>query len=96
MDRKSLINKHSALNKELEKLRQELTAYCEQDPVEVEKKEVETQQFRNDVEVYTDRIYSMESWLKEQTGGDTEQMSQIKREYYGEEFDDEEGGLREV
>lgn len=95
-DRKTLITKHADLTKELEKLRQELAAYSEQDPVEMEKKRNETQLSRNEVEKYTDQVLSMEGWLKEQTGGDLEQMSNIKRMYYGDEFDEEEGGLREL
>lgn len=96
MDRKALINKHADLSKELERLRQELAAYSEQDPVEVEKKSMETQQFRNEVEKYTDHILTMEGWLKGQIGGDAEQMSILKREHYGDEYDEEEGGLREL
>jgi hypothetical protein len=96
MDRKALITKHADLSKELEQLRQELGAYSEQDPVEVEKKSSETQRFRNDVEKYTDQILSMEGWLKGQIGGDPEQMSNFKREHYGDEYDEEEGSLREL
>ncbi|KAF2683441.1 meiotic nuclear division protein 1, partial [Lentithecium fluviatile CBS 122367] len=96
MDRKTLITKHADLTKELEKLRQELAAYSEQDPVEIEKKSNETQQFRGEVEKYTDQILSMEGWLKGQIGGDQEQLDSLKREHYGDEYDDEEGGLREL
>jgi hypothetical protein len=96
MDRKTLITKHTDLTKELEQLRQELAAYSEQDPVEMEKKSSETQRFRSDVEKYTDQILSMEGWLKAQIGGDPEQLNHLKREHYGEEFDEEEGGLREL
>jgi hypothetical protein len=96
MDRKALVAKHGDLTKELEALRQELAAYSEQDPVEVEKKRNETQLFRNNVEKYTDQILSMEGWLKEHMGGDPESFSQMKRMLYEDEFDEEEGGLREL
>lgn len=96
MDRKSLITKHADLTKELEGLRQELAAYSEHDPVEVEKKKNEVQQFQAEAEKYTDQILSMETWLKRHSGGDLEHLMQIKRMLYGDEFDEEEGGLREL
>jgi uncharacterized protein YPO0396 len=96
VDRKTLITKHANLTKEIGQLRQELAAYSEQDPVEVEKKSNETQQFRSEVEKYTDQILSMEGWLKGQMGGDLEQMTNLKREHYGDEYDAEEGSLREL
>ncbi|KAJ4344458.1 uncharacterized protein N0V89_012200 [Didymosphaeria variabile] len=96
MDRKSLITKHGGLTKELEQLRQGLAAYSEQDPIEVDKKKHEAQQCQADVDKYTDQILSMEGWLKERLSGDPEQMMQTKRVLYGDEFDDEEGGLREL
>lgn len=95
-DRKTLIIKHSDLTKELEGLRLELSAYSEQDPVEIEKKYREAAQYRSDTEKWTDKIMSMEGWLKEQTGGDKEAMSALMRMCYGDDFDEEEGGLREV
>lgn len=96
VDRKTLITKHTNLTKELEKLRLELAAYSEQDPVEMDKKKGETRQFKKETERYTDQILSMEGWLKDQTGGDREQMASIMRMCYGDEFDEEEGGLREL
>jgi hypothetical protein len=96
MNRGSLITKHAGLTKELEQLRQELAAYSEQDPIEVDKKKHEAQQYQNEVDTYTDQILSMEGWLKEQLGGDAEQMMQTKRMLYGDEYDEEEGGLREL
>ncbi|KAF2645668.1 meiotic nuclear division protein 1 [Massarina eburnea CBS 473.64] len=96
MDRKALVTTHGDLTKELEKLRQELAAYSEQDPVEVEKKRHETQQLQMKADKYTDQILGMEGWLKEHAGGDAESFSQMKHMLYGDEFDEEEGGLREL
>ncbi|ORY12125.1 meiotic nuclear division protein 1, partial [Clohesyomyces aquaticus] len=95
-DRKTLITKNATLTKELESLRMELAAYSEQDPVEMDKKNEETQRFRNDAEKYTDQILSMEGWLKEHVGSDKEQWVNLMKMCYGEEFDEEEGGLREL
>jgi hypothetical protein len=96
MDRASLITKHAGLTKGLEQLRQELAAYSEQDPIEVDKKKNEAQQYQTEVDRYTDQILSMEGWLKERLSGDAEQMMQTKRMLYGDEYDEEEGGLREL
>lgn len=62
----------------------------------MERKNQETQSFKNETEKYTDQILSMEGWLKEHTGGDKEQMGNIMRICYGDEFDAEDGGLREL
>ncbi|KAF2034650.1 meiotic nuclear division protein 1 [Setomelanomma holmii] len=95
-DRKTLIAKHTGLTKELEKLRTELAAYSEQDPVEVEKKAAETQQARIDADKFTDQIYSMESWLRSQCPGDTEALTNVFKMLYKDEYDEDQGGLREL
>jgi hypothetical protein len=84
------------LVKALEDLRKDLVAYSEHDPVEMDKKNGQAQKHKADAEVFTDHILSMEGWLKEHTGGDKEQMSNIMRMCYGDEFDEEEGCLREL
>lgn len=95
-DRKTLIAKHADLSKDLEKLRIELAAYSEHDPVEVEKKTAETQQARLDAEKFTDHIYSMEGWLQKQCALDPVAMKEFREANYGDEFDEESGGLREL
>lgn len=96
MDRKSLLTKHADLTRELDNLRQELAAYKEQDPIEVDKKRHEVQVFQADVEDFTDQILSMEGWFKQRFGGDQERLTHTKRLLYDDEFDEEEGGLREL
>jgi hypothetical protein len=95
-DRKTLIDKHADLTKEVEKLRTELAAYSEQDPVEVEKKATETQKARSDASKFTDQIYSMEGWIKQLHGDDNEAVTNALKMLYDEEYDEEEGGLREL
>ncbi|KAL5121940.1 hypothetical protein ACEQ8H_000156 [Pleosporales sp. CAS-2024a] len=95
-DRKMLITKHSDLTKELDKLRTELAAYSEEDPVEVEKKAAETQKALDDANNYTDQIYSMESWIKKQGSGSPADLALVFKMLYGDEYDDEESGLREL
>jgi len=94
-DRKTLIAVHTNLTTELEKLRSELSAYSEQDPVEMEKKAIEAQQCRTSADKFSDQILTMEGWLKDQMGAaDREQMLGILISFYEAEFDEEEQGLR--
>jgi predicted nuclease with TOPRIM domain len=95
-DRQTLITKHADLTKELEKLRTELAAYSEQDPVEMEKKDAETQQSRLDADKFTDQILVMQSWLKQTIGQDAENFLNLLKSVYDEEYDEEEQGLREL
>ncbi|KAF2015683.1 meiotic nuclear division protein 1 [Aaosphaeria arxii CBS 175.79] len=95
-DRKTLIKEHTDLTTEIEHLRQELAAYSEHDPVEMEKKKQEVQQFKEEAEKNMDKILSMEDWFRKQVGGDKEQMEAIMRDCYGDEFDEEVSGLREL
>lgn len=94
-DRKTLITKHEALAKEVEKLRIELAAYSEYDPVELDKKIENIGHLRAAAEKFTEHIYCMEGWLKAQVL-DREGQTVVLREIYGVEWDDEDGGLREL
>jgi phytoene dehydrogenase-like protein len=94
-DRKTLITKHADLTKDLEKLRAELAAYSEQDPVEMGKKAAETEQARLDADKFTDQILVMQGYLKNATGGGDVFLDTL-RMLYGDEFDEEEQGLREL
>jgi hypothetical protein len=91
-----LITKHGDLTKELDKLRTELAAYSEQDPVEVEKKAAETQKARADANNFTDHIYSMEMWIKKQGSGSAADLVLAFKMLYGDEYDEDECGLREL
>ncbi|EDU41771.1 Mnd1 domain containing protein [Pyrenophora tritici-repentis] len=94
-DRKTLMTKHSDLAKEVEKLRTELAAYSEQDPVEMEKKTADTQQARLEAEKFTDQILMMQGWFKQQVGGGEDYLSMLKG-LFGPEYDEEEQSLREL
>ena len=94
-DRKSLTTKYTALLKELDMLGQEFAGYNENDPMEVDKKRHETEQYKRDVERWTEHIQSIEGWIREQTGGDKDQIMNIMRSYYGDQFDKEDGCLCE-
>ncbi|KAH7391865.1 meiotic nuclear division protein 1 [Pyrenochaeta sp. MPI-SDFR-AT-0127] len=95
-DRKTLISKHAILAMDVEKLRTELAAYSEHDPIELEKKATETHQSKVTAEKYSDQILTMEGWLKDQMGGDKEAILSMLKMLYNDEFDEEEQGLREL
>ena len=45
---------------------------------------------------YTEEIESMQRWFKESMGGDPEQLKRLLEDYFEGEWDEEEGGLREL
>ncbi|EUC44517.1 hypothetical protein COCMIDRAFT_37610 [Bipolaris oryzae ATCC 44560] len=97
-NRQTLIAKHADLTKELEQLRTDLVAYSEQDPDELEKKESEAHKARLDAEKYTDHILAMQGWFKTNVGGGEggEDFLNLLKMLYGDEYDSEEQGLREL
>jgi hypothetical protein len=95
-DRRTLTMKHVELMKELETLRTELAAYRENDPVEVEKQRAQVVLNKREVEKRSDEILSMESWVKQRAGGDKAQFLAMKKSWYGDQFDEEEAGLKEL
>lgn len=96
MDRKSMTKTHGELNEHLRVLRTELAGYSENDPVEVERRKGRILEERMRVESLTDAIYSMEGWFKQQLGGDKAQLLAMKQSWYGDEFEADAGGLREI
>ncbi|KAF2630803.1 meiotic nuclear division protein 1 [Macroventuria anomochaeta] len=94
-DRKTLVTKHEDLTKEVEKLRTELAAYSEYDPIELDKKIEDTRRSQAAADKFTEHIYCMEGWLKERVS-DREGQVGVLRELYGDEWDDEDGGLHEL
>jgi hypothetical protein len=97
-DRKTLISKHAELTKDLEKLRIELSAYSDQDPVELEKKATETERAHLDAEKFTDQILVMQGWINQQyfDGSGGPDFKEMLKSFYYDEYDEEEGCLREL
>lgn len=95
-DRKTMLTKQAALTKELDGMRTELSAYCGNDPVEMETKRRRVGETKAEAEKLTEQILSMEGWFQKQVGGDKGQFLSMKQNWYGDEFDEEEGGLREL
>ena len=95
-DRDSMMGLHAELCKTLGAFRTELAGYSENDPVEVERRRAAVAEDRLRVDAVTDAICSMESWFKQRMGGDRMQLLMLKQSWYGNEFDEEAGGLREI
>jgi hypothetical protein len=93
--REQLLGSKKLLESEIEGLRRELATYSDNDPIELEKKGMEAVEWKAAAELCTDDVYSMESWLKDITGGGDAFLALIK-ETYGREWDDEAGGLKEL
>ena len=95
-EREALVERQAALNVELEGLRAELAAYSEHDPVEMEKRKGLALQKRIEAEAATEKILCVEAWFKKQVGGDKSLLLTMRQMWYGEEFDEEDLGLREL
>lgn len=87
--------KHEELVQQVDKLRAELATYSEHDPVELSKKAEETTRLRIAAEKFTEGICCMEGWLRDRVLERAIQAGLLK-ELYGDEWDDEDGGLREL
>jgi hypothetical protein len=96
MDRVSMTKLHGELGKVLDALRMELAGYSDNDPVEVERRKARIVEETRRVDVLTDAICGMESWFKRQMGGDKGNFAAMKQSWYGNEYDGEVGGLREI
>lgn len=96
-DRETLIATHGELSRALDVLRMELAVYSAQDPVEMERRSIELQQFKLEAERRTDQILDMEAYLKELSGGmDRNALLEMLQALYKEEYDEEEQALREL
>jgi hypothetical protein len=94
--RESMMQLHAELGTCLDALRTELAGYSENDPVEVERRRGQIVEESQRVDALTDAICSMEGWFKQRLGGDKAQFMAMKQMWYGDEFDEEAGGLREI
>jgi len=79
---------------ELKALTKQLAAYSDNDPIELERKRKQVQEFRADVEACTDDIYAMEGWFSKQI--DRVALEGLRGQFYGDELDPESKMLREM
>ena len=81
----------------MEPLHKELAGYSGSDPVEMEKKRQRAVVLNKEAEKWTEQIQSIEEYIKKELlGGDKGQLLLMKRDWYGDEFDEEELGLKEL
>ncbi|KAK1079193.1 hypothetical protein LTR33_006592 [Friedmanniomyces endolithicus] len=92
--RPELVARKSELEAEIKALQRELAGYSDSDPTELERKKKEMAAFKHGASQCTDEIDALEGWFK--TGGQEEALYGLRMELYGDEYDAEEGGLREL
>jgi len=51
---------------------------------------------KNEAEKHTDHIQSMEGWIRSNAGVDRETAINLKRNWYGDQFDEEQQCLKEI
>ncbi|KAK4542113.1 hypothetical protein LTR36_007144 [Oleoguttula mirabilis] len=93
--RDDLTATRAEMNAEVKLLQKELAAYSDDDPTELERKKKESQTLSVEAEQYSDEILSMEGWFKNIIP-DEEGMMMLRMSMYGDEFDAEEGALKEL
>lgn len=94
--REDLMTAKAELEAEMKMLSSELAAYSNDDPTELERKSGEANALKAEAEEYTDQIQSMSGWFKEMLAGDDEALEAFRQTFYGDEYDEEDGDLREL
>ena len=92
-NREEMMTAKAVLTSDTQALQQQLAAYSDNDPTELERKRNELTSRMAETEQYTDEIYSMEAWFKS-NGQEEEGMIFLRKSLYGDELD-EDGVLRE-
>jgi len=77
-------------------LNKELASYRDFDPAYLECMEQQVVALKEDAERWTEMIHSMARWVKASSGMARDQLADMQRNWYGQEWDEEEGGLREL
>ena len=94
MDRKTILEFHETLLKDMDTLDKELSLYSENDPAEVLRKVEDIQKFKNSAIRWTDNIESLESFIVSLVG-DRVQAANVMQAACGDEYIVGEG-LREL
>lgn len=85
MDRKTLLETHGRLLKEMEALDKELACYSDNDPAEIQRKVEETKRLKDSAIRWTDNIESMELFISNLTG-DRAITANIMQSACGDEY----------
>lgn len=92
--REDLLSVKVEIESELKALQKELATYSDNDPTELERKKEQAKALYKEVDECSDNIYSMEGWVRKQLGDDA--VADLHRNVYGEEYEEDAGGLREL
>lgn len=92
----TLVAEQEQAFKDLDELYAELLHYGSNGALKSVEDERLTDALMRDAARWTEHIHSMEAWLKEQLTGDVEQLDGLKRVCYGDEYDEEEHGLKDL
>lgn len=95
-DRANLVAEQARLMEELQTVKAELHRYRDGDPAELLLKKKQIQALQQKAELWTDNVAILEQWLAHALAGDWENLDAIKRSCYGDEYDEEGQGLKEL
>ncbi|MCJ1465397.1 hypothetical protein MMC07_004015 [Pseudocyphellaria aurata] len=94
--RAGLVAEQAQLTEDLHTCKAELLRYRDADPAEVLLKKQQALALKQKAELWTDNVAILEQWLCHALGGDYEKLDAIKRSCYGDEYDVEAQGLKEL
>ena len=94
--RGELTTLHDRLEEEIKILKIELETYKDVDPRELDRKKEEIKAQKQRAERWTDNIQLLEGWISKALGGDREGLENLRRECYGGEYVEGEGGLTDL
>jgi hypothetical protein len=94
--RQEILGRYETLKKEVMKLDQELSKYADIDPVELKLQKERAKQMRQQSELYSDQIHSLADWIRDKAGVDRVTLTSMKKNWYGDQFDEEEQDLKEL
>ena len=95
-ERVGLVEKWEVVKGEVRELKRELARYGESDPVEMKRLEEKLVLIKEEVERVSEQIGAMVFWIKGRVIMDRSAFVEVERAWYGEEFDEDTGTLREV
>lgn len=92
--REDVMAAKAEMEKELKELQRELATYSDSDPTEVERKKEEARMWFKEADECSDQISSIENWFKKEYND--EAVAMLKKTLYGDEYEEDEGGLRDL
>lgn len=96
LSREAAEAKKQNLKTDIAKLKSELTKYASRDPQELERMRQKLCQLKDRAEEATEKIWVWERWFRNTAGMIEEEIIEMGRAGYGEEWDENEKCLREL